>query len=127
MAVTSEEVLMQGSADAFDRIYDGSGEAAERVARHAERPGFVISEMRMSPAQRVAWHYHTNVQDTFYVLDGSVRITLRDPDEQVELRPGESWGPVRAGRPHLVTNSGGGSATFLVLQGIGDWDHVPLA
>ena len=56
MAVMSEEVLMQGSADAFDRIYDGSGEAAGRVARHAERPGFVISEMRMSPAQRVAWH-----------------------------------------------------------------------
>jgi hypothetical protein len=47
---------MQGSADAFDRIYDGSGAAAERVARHAERPGFVISEMRMSPAQRVGWH-----------------------------------------------------------------------
>ena len=117
---------MQGSAEPFDRIYDGSGEAAERVARHAERPGFVISEMRMSPAQRVGWHYHTNIQDTFYVLDGSVRITLRDPDEQVELRPGESWGPVRAGRPHLVTNSGDGSATFLVLQGIGDWDHVPL-
>ena len=59
--------------------------------------------------------------------DGSVRITLRDPDEQVDLQPGESWGPVRPGRPHLVTNSGGGSATFLVLQGIGDWDHIPLA
>jgi quercetin dioxygenase-like cupin family protein len=117
---------MQGSGDAFDRIYDGSGEAAERVARHAERPGFLISEMRMAPTQRVAWHYHTNIQDTFYVLDGSVRITLRDPDEQVELQPGQSWGPVRPGRPHLVTNSGGGSVTFLVLQGIGDWDHIRL-
>ena len=76
--------------------------------------------------QQVAWHYHTNIQDTFYVLDGSVRITLRDPDEQVDLQPGESWRPVRPGRPHLVTNSGGGSATFLVLQGMGDWDHIPL-
>jgi quercetin dioxygenase-like cupin family protein len=102
------------------------GEAAERVARHAERPGFPISELRMSPTQRVPWHHHTSIQETFYVLDGNVRISLRDPEEQVELRPGESWGPVRAGRPHLVTNSGDGSATFLVLQGIGDWDHVPL-
>ena len=115
----SEEVLMQGSSD--------SGEDAERIARHAERPGFRISELRMSPTQRVPWHYHTHIQDTFYVLDGSVRINLRDPHEQVELKPGESWGPVRPGRPHLVTNSGGGSATFLVLQGIGDWDHIPLA
>ncbi len=104
-----------------------SGEVAERVTRHAERPGFRISELRMSPTQRVPWHYHTSIQDTFYVLDGSVRITLRDPEEQVELQPGQSWGPVRAGRPHLVTNSGGRSATFLVLQGIGDWDHVLLA
>jgi mannose-6-phosphate isomerase-like protein (cupin superfamily) len=117
MAVISEEVLMQGSPAAGD---------AERVARHAERPGFRISELRMSPTQQVHWHYHTNIQDTFYVLDGSVRITLRDPDEQVELQSGESWGPVRPGRPHLVTNSGGESATFLVLQGIGEWDHILL-
>jgi quercetin dioxygenase-like cupin family protein len=81
MTVTSEEVLVQASAD--------SGEA-ERVARHAERPGFRISEIRMSPTQRVPWHHHTNIQDTLYVLDGSVRITLRDPDEQIELQPGES-------------------------------------
>ena len=118
MAVVSEEVLMQGSTAPGD---------AERVARHAERPGLRISELRMSPTQQVHWHYHTNIQDTFYVLDGSVRITLRDPDEQVDLQAGESWGPVRPGRPHLVTNSGSDSATFLVLQGIGDWDHIPLA
>jgi hypothetical protein len=33
---------------------------------------------------------------------------------------------VRAGRPHLVTNAGKTSATFLVLQGIGEYDFVPL-
>ena len=77
----------------------GQGGVAERVGRHAERPGFRISEMRMSPTQQVPWHYHTNIQDTFYVLDGSVRITLRDPDEQVGLQPGESWGPGPPGAP----------------------------
>src|SRR5262249_52007801 len=30
-------------------------------------------------------------------------------------------------RPHLVTNAGDTSAVFLVLQGIGDYDFVPLA
>ena len=29
-------------------------------------------------------------------------------------------------RPHLVTNGGGTSAVFLVLQGIGEYDFVPL-
>jgi hypothetical protein len=29
-------------------------------------------------------------------------------------------------RPHLVTNAGDTSAVFLVLQGIGEYDFVPL-
>ena len=97
----------------------------ERRARHAERPGFRISELQISPTQQVPWHYHTNVQDTFYVLEGEVRLFLRDPKEEVRLKPGES-SPVSAGRPHLVTNPGTTSATFLVLQGIGEYDYVPL-
>jgi mannose-6-phosphate isomerase-like protein (cupin superfamily) len=97
----------------------------ERRARHAERPGFRISELQISPTQQVPWHYHTNVQDTFYVLEGEVRLFLRDPKEEVRLEPGDSY-PVRAGRPHLVTNPGTSSATFLVLQGIGEYDYVPL-
>jgi quercetin dioxygenase-like cupin family protein len=99
----------------------------EHLVYHAERPGFLISELRISPTQQVPWHYHTNIQDTFYVLEGRVRLLLRDPDEQVEIDPGETWGPVRPGRPHLVTNAGTSSATFLVLQGIGDFDVVPIA
>jgi quercetin dioxygenase-like cupin family protein len=97
----------------------------ERRARHAERPGFRISELQISPTQQVPWHYHTNVQDTFYVLEGEIRLFLRDPKEEVRLMPGQSY-PVRAGRPHLVTNAGTTSATFLVLQGIGEYDYVPL-
>jgi quercetin dioxygenase-like cupin family protein len=100
-------------------------ELFEHVAYHAERPGFRISEIRLSPTQRVPWHHHSNVQDTFYVLDGRIRISLQDPDEQVELRVGESWGPARAGRRHLVTNVGPQLANFLVLQGMGDYDFIP--
>ena len=97
----------------------------ERRARHAERPGFRISELQISPAQQVPWHSHTNIQDTFYVLEGRLRLFLRDPKEEVRLAPGETYA-VRPGRPHLVTNGGEGSATFLVLQGIGEYDYVPL-
>jgi mannose-6-phosphate isomerase-like protein (cupin superfamily) len=99
---------------------------AELVEDHAVRPGFRISELRMSPTQRVPWHCHTTIEDTFYVLEGRVRVSLREPDDQVELEVGETWGPVRPGRPHLVTNPGTESATFLVLQGMGDWDFVVL-
>jgi mannose-6-phosphate isomerase-like protein (cupin superfamily) len=97
----------------------------ERRARHAERPGFRISELQISPTQQVPWHFHTNIRDTFYVLEGELRLFLRDPEGDVRLKPGETY-TVRAGRPHLVTNPGRTSATFLVLQGIGEYDYVPL-
>jgi quercetin dioxygenase-like cupin family protein len=97
----------------------------ERRARHAERSGFRITELQISPSQQVPWHCHTHVQDTFYVLEGRLRLFLRDPKEEVRLGPAETYS-VRPGRPHLVTNGGDGSATFLVLQGIGEYDYVPL-
>jgi quercetin dioxygenase-like cupin family protein len=100
-------------------------ELFEHVAYHAERPGFRISEIRLSPTQRVPWHHHSNIHDTFYVLSGRIRVSLQDPDERVELAIGESWGPVQAGRRHLVTNVGPDSASFLVLQGMGDYDFIP--
>jgi hypothetical protein len=46
-------------------------------------------------------------------------------EEDVRLKPSETYS-VRAGRPHLVTNAGKTSATFLVLQGIGEYDFIPL-
>jgi mannose-6-phosphate isomerase-like protein (cupin superfamily) len=103
----------------------GSGEAFDRVAEHASRPGFRISEIRITPEQQVPWHHHSEIADTFYVLQGHVRISLRSPAEQVDLVVGESWGPVRAGRPHRVTNPGREAAIFLVLQGMGTYDFAP--
>jgi len=97
----------------------------EHRAQHAARPGFRIQELKISKMQKVPWHYHSNVQDTFYVLEGELRIFLQDPKEDVRLRPGETYS-VRPRRAHLVTNGGETSATFLVLQGIGDYDYVPL-
>ena len=110
---------MEGVANA-DHLYE-----VERRARHAERPGFRISELQISPTQSVPWHCHTKISDTFYILDGTVRLLLRDPQEEVILRTGESYA-VPERRPHRVENAGSTSATFLVLQGIGEYDYVPL-
>jgi quercetin dioxygenase-like cupin family protein len=97
----------------------------ERRAYHAERPGFRIAELQISPTQTVPWHYHNNIQDTFYVIEGQIRLFLREPKQEVRLGPGETYS-VAPARPHLVCNGGETSATFLVLQGIGEYDYVPL-
>lgn len=110
---------MQAVKDA-SHLYD-----VERRRLHAERPGFRINELQISPRQKVPWHYHSHVQDTFYVIEGRIRIFLQDPKEEITLAPGETYS-VAPRRPHLVTNAGDVSATFLVLQGIGEYDFVPL-
>ncbi len=107
-------------------VKDASGlYEVERRAQHAARPGFRINELTISAKQKVPWHYHNNVSDTFYVLEGELRLFLQQPKEEVRLSPGQTY-VVPPKRPHLVANAGSASATFLVLQGIGQYDFVPL-
>ncbi len=108
------------AVESADHLYE-----VERRVRHAERPGFRISELQISPTQFVPWHCHTRISDTFYVIEGSVRLLLKDPVEEVLLGSGETY-VVRKRRPHRVENAGSTSATFLVLQGVGEYDYVPL-
>ena len=49
----------------------------ERQQYHAVRPGFRINELQISPTQKVPWHYHNNVQDTFYVPKGVSGFSCR--------------------------------------------------
>jgi mannose-6-phosphate isomerase-like protein (cupin superfamily) len=109
-----------GAIKNADHLYE-----VERRVRHAERPGFRISELQISPVQAVPWHSHTQIADTFYVIEGCVKLLLLDPAEEVLLSAGESY-KVRERRPHRVENAGSTSATFLVLQGVGEYDYVPL-
>jgi len=104
----------------MSRMYE-----VERRSYYATRPGFRIAEMQIGPTQFVPWHYHNEVQDTFYVVTGKIRIFTRDPEEEVCLTPGQTYS-VCPGRPHLVTNAGETSAVFLVLQGIGEFDFVSI-
>ena len=56
----------------------------------------------------------------------SLRLFLRDPKGEARLGPCETY-TVAPRRPHLVVNAGDSSATFLVLQGVGENDYVPHA
>ena len=48
----------------------------ERRVRHAERPGFRINELQISPTQSVPWHCHTVIVDTIYVIAGHGSATF---------------------------------------------------
>ena len=95
----------------------------ERRARYGERPGFRITELQIGPTQEIPWHTHHQAQDTFYVMEGTIRLSLREPDEDRQLGRGDIFA-VPPGRPHRVSNGGDISAAFLVIQD-GDYDYVP--
>ena len=119
MRAESEKAHMR-PVNAAGRTYE-----VERRAYHAVRPGFRIVEMQIGPTQTIPWHYHSEAQDTFYVISGAIRIITREPEEELCLTVGSTYS-VRPGRPHHVANAGGTSAVFLVLQGFGEHDFVPL-
>lgn len=96
----------------------------KHVATYAERPGFRIVELLIAPGQEIPWHSHSNVTDTLYVLEGNIIVYAKEPAEEVELAPGDNY-KVRAGQPHRVITKGPGLATFLALQGPGEYDFVP--
>src|SRR6266566_4114716 len=114
-----KEAVMEAVKDA-SHLYE-----VERRTIHAARPGFRINEIQISPKQKVPWHYHNNIQDAFYVLEGKIRIFLRDPKEEVRLGPGETFS-VRPKRPLLVLSCADSSPTFLVLQGTWQDDFLAL-
>jgi mannose-6-phosphate isomerase-like protein (cupin superfamily) len=97
----------------------------ERRVRYAERSNFRITELQIGPTQEVPWHYHNDVQDTFYLLSGAIRVLLANPEEEVTLTPGQTYS-VPSKRPHRVANAGDVSAVFFVLQGVGAYDFCPL-
>jgi mannose-6-phosphate isomerase-like protein (cupin superfamily) len=71
-------------ADSRPRNYE-----IERRTYHAARPGFRIVEMQLGRLQTIPWHYHSNIQDIFYVISGILRLRMREPDQVVSLAPGQ--------------------------------------
>ncbi len=99
--------------------------AVANRTRHIQRPDFRLQEITLTPEQSVPWHFHNHISDTFYVLAGELVLYLQDPKQTVSLGTGDSF-TVEVRRPHLVTNGGDSEVTFLVLQGVGAYDYVPL-
>jgi quercetin dioxygenase-like cupin family protein len=96
----------------------------ERVTL-AEAPGLRVRRLRLAPGQSVPWHAHTEITDTFFCMEGPMVVTTREPDAEHVLQPGDALA-VPPGRPHLVTGRDGGACRFMIVQGVGSYDYVPL-
>lgn len=84
-----------------------------------------VQERTLAPGNEIPWHYHTLITDTTYCIEGTVRIEMLDPPEQVVIARGQCHA-VPPNRPHRVTPDGDHSCRFLLVQGVGKYDRHPV-
>ena len=82
-----------------------------------------IVEYTLKPGDRHPWHYHSEVTDRVYCLEGLIGVETRQPAKKTVLRPGESCEtPPRT--VHHVSNEGDGTGRYLLVQALGTYDYI---
>ena len=95
-----------------------------RGATHIAQTAEVrIVEYTLEPGDGNPWHYHSDVSDRVYCLDGLIGVNLRQASERLVLRPGESY-EIKPRTVHYVSNAGDGTSRYLLIQALGKYDFV---
>jgi mannose-6-phosphate isomerase-like protein (cupin superfamily) len=69
----------------------------------------------------VAWHWHTEISDIFFILEGAAVIETHNPGNAVHVNVGERF-DVLPGVPHRVTPLDGKKCRLILVQGVGKAD-----
>ena len=75
--------------------------------------------------QCVPWHYHSEITDAFVCLKGPMVVETRAPRNEYVLQPGERC-EVPPKVAHHVHGLDGGPFEFLIVQGVGVYDNIPV-
>lgn len=85
----------------------------------------VVKVFTLGEGQEIPWHYHSNVTDTFFCLEGTLVVETRAPGQRHEMAVGASC-EVPARTAHRVSGKDGRRCRFLIVQGIGAYDFQPV-
>jgi len=77
--------------------------------------------LALESEEATSWHFHTEVTDRMFCLQGRIAVEYQNPSECVELSPGERC-EVAAERVHRVVNLTLDVAKYLLVQGVGRYD-----
>ena len=91
----------------------------------AETPDLRVRMLTLGAGQCVPWHTHSTITDTFFCMLGPMQVETRDPGAVRRLEPGQTFA-VLPGVPHRVSGVDGGPCKFMIVQGVGTYDSVPV-
>lgn len=108
----------------MDARNQGSYEVEDRELV-AEGADLRVQILTLAAGQCVPWHFHSEITDSFVCLEGRTVVETRAPRALHELAPGErcAVGPKTA---HLVHGADDGPCKFMVIQGVGTYDYIPV-
>lgn len=89
----------------------------------AEAPGLRVQILTLGNGEDVPWHYHTEITDTFACLEGPMVVKMPSGDHVLEA--GDTCA-VPPNTPHRVCGKDGGRCRYLVVQGVGAHDFIPV-
>jgi quercetin dioxygenase-like cupin family protein len=91
----------------------------------AEGSDLRVQVLTLAAGQCVPWHYHSEITDSFVCLEGPMVVETRAPRHRYELMPGGRCS-VPAKTAHYVHGADDGPCKFVVVQGVGIYDFVPV-
>ena len=78
----------------------------------------------LAPGENIPWHFHRRSTDHYFVLEGALTITTREPEEKVRLLSIGGTHKIAPGTEHLIANRSVADCRFLLVQGVGAYDWV---
>ena len=91
----------------------------------AEGADLRVQVLTLAAGQCVPWHYHSEISDSFVCLEGPMVVETRAPRHIYRLLPGERCA-VPPKTAHYVHGAADGPCKFLIVQGVGVYDFVPV-
>ncbi len=91
----------------------------------AETATLRVQVLTLGDGERVPWHYHSAVSDIFICLEGTTVVETRAPAARHQLEPGEHC-VVPPRTAHEVTGKDGNGCRFTIVQGVGEYDFIPV-
>ena len=91
----------------------------------AEGADLRVSILTLADGQCVPWHYHSEISDRFFCMEGPMVVETRAPRATHVLKPGETC-MVPPKTAHYVHGQDDGPCRFMIVQGVGVYDFVPV-
>jgi quercetin dioxygenase-like cupin family protein len=79
----------------------------------------------LAPGETIPWHFHSEVTDWYFVLEGALSIETRAPAARREFAIGEAY-QIAPKTAHLISNCSTGDTRFLLVQGVGAYDFLKV-